>query len=146
MNLFRRARSVLGGSPDAPASRSYTLGEIEIGGPWACASSGTPGIGGGFFTLTNKGATPERLAGSLQWALGGVEPNGQRVLRLRLMAKKGEEGKADLQSSVKVTFQTGVQSSAVCVQRRPELALGVGLPSTKLITNALKPKDRSESK
>ena len=61
MNLFRRARGVLAGSPDAASSRSYTLGEIEVGSPWVRASVGKAGTGGGFFTLTNKGKTPNRL-------------------------------------------------------------------------------------
>lgn len=72
MNLFRRARGILGGSPDAPASRSYTLGEIEIGSPWARASSTDASFGGGYFTLANKGETPDRL-------VAATSPDAERI-------------------------------------------------------------------
>ncbi len=94
MNLFRRARSVLGGSPDAPASRSYTLGEIEIGGPWARASSGTPGIGGGFFTLINKGATPERLVGAASPVAERIEIHAIKMVGPDLRMRQREAGLA----------------------------------------------------
>ncbi len=94
MNLFRRARGVLGGSPDAPASRSYTLGEIEIGSPWARASSGKAGTGGGFFTLTNKGKTPDRLVGATSPVAERVEIHAIKVVGSGLRMREREGGLA----------------------------------------------------
>lgn len=94
MNLFRRVRGVLAGSPDATASRSYTLGEIEIGSPWACASSVRAGIGGGFFTLTNKGAAPDRLVGAASPDAERVEIHAIKVVGSGLRMREREGGLA----------------------------------------------------
>ena len=62
MSWFRRSPEAPVDQPDAAASRSYRLGEIEIGSPWARASSlSGRQDGAGFFTLTNKGAVQDRL-------------------------------------------------------------------------------------
>lgn len=92
MNLFRRARGILGGSPDADASRSYTLGQIEIGGPWARASAADAGTGGGYFTLANKGATPDRLVGATSPAAGRIEIHAIKVVGPGLRMRQREDG------------------------------------------------------
>ena len=94
MNLFRRARGVLGGSPDAPASRSYTLGEIEIGGPWARGSSTDAGIAGGYFTFTNKAATPDRLVAATSPVAERVEIHAIKVVGPELRMREREGGLA----------------------------------------------------
>ena len=94
MNLFRRARGVLGGSPDAPASRSYTLGEIEIGSPWARASSADAGTGGGYFTFTNKAATPGRLVAATSPVAERVEIHAIKVVGSGLRMRQREGGLA----------------------------------------------------
>lgn len=92
MNLFRRARGALDGSPDAAASRSYTLGEIEIGNPWARASSTDAGTGGGFFTLTNKGAAPDRLVAAASPAAERIEIHAIKVVGPELKMREREGG------------------------------------------------------
>jgi len=94
MNLFRRARGVLTGSPDAAASRSYTLGEIEIGGPWARASSVDASIAGGYFTFTNKGRTPDRLVGAASPDAERVEIHAIKVVGSGLRMRQREAGLA----------------------------------------------------
>lgn len=94
MNLFRRARGVLAGSPDAPASRSYTLGEIEIGSPWARASSVDASIAGGYFTFTNKGATPDRLVAAISPAAERVGIHAIKVVGPELRMREREGGLA----------------------------------------------------
>ncbi len=94
MNLFRRARGVLAGSPDAASSRSYTLGEIEVGSPWVRASVGKAGTGGGFFTLTNKGKTPNRLVCATSPAAESVEIHAIKVVGPGLRMRQREGGLA----------------------------------------------------
>ena len=94
MNLFRRARGVLTGSPDAPASRSYTLGEIEIGGPWARASSVDASIAGGYFTFTNKAATPDRLVAATSPDAERIEIHGIKVVGPELKMRERAGGLA----------------------------------------------------
>ncbi|MGQ0580603.1 MAG: copper chaperone PCu(A)C [Reyranella sp.] len=94
MNLFRRARGVLTGSPDAPPSRSYTMGEIEIGGPWARASSVDASFAGGYFTFTNKGATPDRLVSATSPAAERVEIHAIKVVGPELKMRQREGGLA----------------------------------------------------
>lgn len=94
MDLFRRARGVFAGSPDATASRSYTLGEIEIGSPWARASSAAADTGGGYFTLTNKGATPDRLVGAASPDAERVEIHAIKVVGPDLRMRQREGGLA----------------------------------------------------
>lgn len=94
MNLFRRARGILAGSSDAPASRSYTVGEIEIGSPWARASSVDASVAGGYFTFTNKGATPDRLVGAASPAAERVEIHAIKVVGPDLKMRQREGGLA----------------------------------------------------
>ena len=39
----------------------YKVGSLEISQPWTRATAPTAKAGGGFVTITNKGATPDRL-------------------------------------------------------------------------------------
>lgn len=94
MNLFRRARGVLAGSPDATASRSYTLGEIEIGSPWARASSVDASFAGGYFTFANKGATPDRLVAATSPAAERIEIHAIKVVGPDLKMREREGGLA----------------------------------------------------
>jgi copper(I)-binding protein len=91
MNLFRRARGVLAGSPAAAVSRSYTVGEIEIGGPWARASSVDPSIAGGYFTFANKAATPDRLVAATSPDAERIEIHAIKVVgpELKMRAREG---------------------------------------------------------
>ncbi len=43
------------------AARDYSLGCLEIGQPWARATTSSAPAGGGFLTITNKGTTRDRL-------------------------------------------------------------------------------------
>jgi copper(I)-binding protein len=48
----------------APAmAHDYTVGALKISQPWARATPKGAGIGGGYMTVTNTGAEPDRLVG-----------------------------------------------------------------------------------
>ena len=95
MNLFRRARATVGDQPEAAASRSYTLGQIEIGSPWARASS-LPGRqdAAGFFTVTNKGTAYDRLIAASSAASERVEIHAIKVEGPILRMRQRENGLA----------------------------------------------------
>jgi len=42
-------------------AKDYTLGDLAIGQPWARATAPSAPAGGGYLTITNHGATPDRL-------------------------------------------------------------------------------------
>lgn len=86
--------------------------------------------------LLDAAPQPERVSGALQWALGVVEPGGRCVVRVRLASQADGAAEAELRSAVKVTYQSSVQSDAVCVVRRPELALQVTGPDSALVGEA----------
>jgi len=92
MNLFRRSPKTPGDVPEAAASRSITLGDIEIGSPWARASSATRQDGGGFFTLTNKGAAPDRLIAASSPAVEKIEIHAIKVVGPDLRMREREGG------------------------------------------------------
>ena len=62
MTLHRLALAALCAVLALPAfALDYRLGAIEIAQPWARATPPSAPAGGGFFTVTNTGSTPDRL-------------------------------------------------------------------------------------
>ncbi|WP_454915174.1 copper chaperone PCu(A)C [Xanthobacter sediminis] len=62
--IFTAAALALGAlsmSVPPAAAHEYKAGAIEIGHPWARATPGGASVGGGYLTLKNTGATPDRL-------------------------------------------------------------------------------------
>jgi copper(I)-binding protein len=54
-------------------AHEYKLGALEIKHPWSRATPGGAKIGGGYMTLINRGATPDRLVSVSSPAAGKVE-------------------------------------------------------------------------
>jgi len=94
MAWFRRSPDTLPGPPDAASSRKYTLGGIEIGSPWARASSHATGDGGGFFTLANKGMVPDRLIAASSPVAERVEIHAIKVVGSGIRMALRENGLA----------------------------------------------------
>jgi copper(I)-binding protein len=94
MAWFRRSRDTLPGAPEAASSRTYTLGGIEIGSPWARVSSHATGNGGGYFTLANKGAVADRLVAASSPAAERVEIHAIKVEGSELRMRQRENGLA----------------------------------------------------
>jgi copper(I)-binding protein len=92
MAWFRRSPDTLPGAPGAASSSKYTLGGIEIGSPWARASSHETGDGGGFFTLANTGAVPDRLIAASSPAAERVEIHAIKVVGSELRMRQREDG------------------------------------------------------
>jgi len=75
----------------APAA---TLGAIEIRHPWVRAASETPGLGGGFFVVTNNGAEPDRLVAASSLAAEKVEIHAIKVVGGDIAMRPREGGLA----------------------------------------------------
>lgn len=76
----------------APAvAHDYKLGTLEIVHPWTRATPPTAKVGGGFLTIANKGATPDRLIAvrspaSLKVEVHEMKMDGS-VMRMREVEK-----------------------------------------------------------
>jgi len=90
MNAFRPLAAIAAlavlwtGAADA---QDYKLGTLEIGQPWARATPPTAPAGGGYMTITNKGAHPDRLVAVKSPAAGMVQVHEMKmegnVMRMR---------------------------------------------------------------
>jgi hypothetical protein len=73
------------------AAHDYKLGTLEIGNPWTRATPPSAQSGGGFLTITNKGATPDRLTAVRSTASNTVEIHEMKmdgnVMRMRELEK-----------------------------------------------------------
>jgi copper(I)-binding protein len=68
-------------------AHSYKLGDLEIGHPWARATPPTAPAGGGYLTITNKGATADKLVAVRSPAAGATQVHEMKmegnVMRMR---------------------------------------------------------------
>jgi copper(I)-binding protein len=73
------------------AAQSYKLGTLEIDQPWTRATPPTAKAGGGFMTITNRGAAADRLVAVRSGASGKVEIHEMKmdgsVMRMRELDK-----------------------------------------------------------
>jgi len=72
------------------AAQDYRVGSLEIGHPWTRATAPTAPTGGGFLTVTNKGATPDKLISAKSAAAETVQIHEMKmdgnVMRMREQA------------------------------------------------------------
>jgi copper(I)-binding protein len=73
--------------PVLAIAHDYRLGTLEISHPWTRATPGTAQAGGGFVTITNKGAAPDRLVAARSGVSDRVEIHEMKmdgnVMRMR---------------------------------------------------------------
>ncbi|MDP1752777.1 MAG: copper chaperone PCu(A)C [Reyranella sp.] len=94
MSWFNRSRDTSEGPKGAAAARNFVLGGIEVVGPWARASLPATAEAGGFFTLTNKGAVPDRLIAASSPVAERVEIHAITVVGDGLRMREREGGLA----------------------------------------------------
>jgi copper(I)-binding protein len=72
-------------------AQDYKLGALEISQPWTRATAPTAKAGGGYVTITNKGATPDRLVAARSTTSAKVEIHEMKmdgnVMRMRELDK-----------------------------------------------------------
>jgi len=71
--LFAGALLTAAAAVSPVLAHDYTLGTIQIGQPWSRATPASAPSAGGYMTLTNKGAEPDRLIAVESGAAGRVE-------------------------------------------------------------------------
>jgi copper(I)-binding protein len=68
-------------------AHDYTIGSLKIGHPWARATPPTAPSGGGFLTVTNTGATADRLVSATSPAAAQVQVHEMKmdgaIMRMR---------------------------------------------------------------
>ena len=73
--------------PGAASAEDFTAGSIQIGNPWTRATPKGSMVAGGYMTLSNKGAAPDRLVGGTSAIAGRFEvhrmamENGVKTMR-----------------------------------------------------------------
>lgn len=76
-------------APTIAFAHDYKLGVLEIGQPWTRATASTAPSGGGFLTITNRGATPDLLVSAKSPAAGLVQVHQMtidgNVMRMRAL-------------------------------------------------------------
>lgn len=81
----------LAGFVPAATAQSYKLGSLEIDQPWTRATAPTAKAGGGYMTIINKGASPDRLIAVRSNASDKVEIHEMKmdgsVMRMRELEK-----------------------------------------------------------
>jgi hypothetical protein len=99
--------AVLAAMLASPAmAHDYTVGALKIDHPWARATPKGASIGGGYMTVTNTGAAPDRLVGGSTDISKGFEihemsmDNG--VMKMRMLPKGLE-----IKPGQSVTFKPG---------------------------------------
>lgn len=94
MSWFSRTRDISEGPKGPVAARSFVLAGIEVVGPWARASLPATTDGGGFFTIANKGAVPDRLVAASSPLAERVEIHAITVVGDGLRMREREGGLA----------------------------------------------------
>ena len=94
MAWFRRSPAPVSDLPAAATSLDYAMGGIEIGSAWARASLKEARTGGGYFTLANKGAAPDRLVAASSPAAGRIEIHAIKVVGSELRMRELADGLA----------------------------------------------------
>lgn len=101
MSWFSRKQDTSEGPKGPAATRSFASGGIEIVGPWARVSlpihadgGGFLVVGGGYFSLTNKGTVPDRLIGASSPAAEHVGIHAINVVGEGLRMGERESGLA----------------------------------------------------
>ncbi|CAN1502910.1 COG2847 Copper(I)-binding protein [Rhabdaerophilaceae bacterium] len=73
------------------ASHDYKIGDLKIDHPWSRATPGGAKVAGGFMTITNLGATPDRLIGGSVAAASNFEVHEMKmegnVMKMRALEK-----------------------------------------------------------
>ena len=74
-------------------------GDIAIANPWARLGTRTPGIVGGYFTVTNRGSEPDRLLSASSPAAESVQIHAVRVVGAGIRVRPQPDGLAILPGS-----------------------------------------------
>ena len=88
------------------AAQDYRVGSLEIGHPWTRATAPTAPTGGGFLTVTNKGATPDKLISAKSAAAETVQIHTMKM-EGNVMRMREQDGGLEIAPGATVTLAPG---------------------------------------
>jgi periplasmic copper chaperone A len=90
-----------------PASaQDYRVGTLEIGQPWTRATPPTAPTAGGFLTVTNKGATPDKLISAKSPAADMVQIHTMKM-EGNIMRMREQDGGVEIAPGATVALAPG---------------------------------------
>lgn len=89
-----------------PTGQTFTAGELEISGAFTRATLPAAKVGGGYFTVDNKGAMPDRLLGGTSEAVEAVQIH-QMEMEGDVMKMGRVEGGLEIPAGETVTLVPG---------------------------------------
>ncbi|HLH96089.1 MAG TPA: copper chaperone PCu(A)C [Xanthobacteraceae bacterium] len=87
----------------ASAAETFTVGSIEVTGPWARATPKGASVGGAYMTVTNKGSEPDRLTGGSSPAAAKLEVH-QMSMNNGVMSMRPVQGGLEIKPGQTVVF------------------------------------------
>lgn len=120
--------------PGIALAADYKLGAIEITQPWSRATPPTAPTAGGFLTITNKGATPDRLIAARTAAAGQAEIHQMKMEGDVMRMREVEKG-LDIPAGATVTLAPGGYHLMMIGLKAP-LKAGTRVPVTLVFEKA----------
>jgi hypothetical protein len=90
----------------AALAHSYTVGPLKIGHPWSRATPGGAKVGGGYLSIENTGAEPDRLV-SVQVPFAGKTEIHEMATANGVMTMRPLEAGIAIAPGAKVEFKPG---------------------------------------
>ena len=115
------------------SAHSYTLGQIDIGHPWARASAGNAPAGAAYLTLTNTGSSPDRLISASSPAAEKVQIH-THLMEDGVMKMRALDG-VDVDPGAPLEFKPGGLHIMLIGLKEP-LKQGTSIPLTLTFKNA----------
>lgn len=116
------------------SANSYKLGALEIGHPWARATPPTAPTGGGYLSIKNNGATPDRLMSASSPVAAAVQVHEMKmegnVMRMREL-----DGPLEIKPGETVTLAPGGMHLMIMGLKEP-LKQGDKVPLTLVFEKA----------
>lgn len=90
----------------AAAAHDYKVGELVINHPWSRATPKGASVAGGYLTVTNKGAAPDRLVGGSFANAGRFEVH-EMAMNNGVMTMRPVQGGLEIKPGQKVELKPG---------------------------------------
>ena len=92
--------------PGVASAEDFTAGSIQIGNPWTRATPKGSMVAGGYMTLSNKGAAPDRLVGGTSAIAGRFEVH-RMAMENGVMTMRPVEGGLEIKPGETVELKPG---------------------------------------
>jgi len=92
--------------PITASAEDFTAGSIQIGNPWTRATPKGSMVAGGYMTLSNKGAAPDRLVGGTSAIAGRFEVH-RMAMENGVMTMRPVEGGLEIKPGETVELKPG---------------------------------------